>query len=50
MSTEMEFFDINLAKTQVSMLFTVPSTGGFKKRIHTPNPYKKTAKLQSIHE
>ncbi len=30
-TSEMEFLDINLTKTEVfcSMLFTVPSTGGF---------------------
>jgi hypothetical protein len=39
--SEMEFLDIIFNKrleSFVSMLFTVPSTGGFKK-----NPYKKSA-------
>ncbi len=29
MSTEMEFWDINLSKDFCTILFTVPSTGGF---------------------
>ncbi len=53
----MEFLDINL-KTPVfcSMLFTVPSTSGFKKNPYSSgfkNPYKKireTRKIESIHE
>jgi hypothetical protein len=53
----MEFLDINLKTPDFcSMLFTAPSTGGFKKTIlfsGFKNPYKKISKtrtLESIHE